>query len=702
MNEIVSGKKAVVPELDNVQLPTAPRKLAFKLVLAAIAGALPLFIYLFLLSVMAVLGVVVAFDSVTKAIESASGIVITLSVISLVLFVGLLVLLSRPMWPVKVQRPSIQLEKGQAPELFDYVSGILQSLAGLTLDSINVTMDVATDMYFSTVTAYREKRVTVDIGAPLLELLSKQELTALLIHETCRYHKPGLAKRYIVIRLLRAHYDALANRGEDPSRHTEQRRAIARRLMAPVVVFDKFVGHLAAGVSGFAESSTQSAIHEVAFLADSAQVKFSGGDQFAELLNKLARIDQAFHLTLEEEMKRERASPLFASHLGKIFHENPLKTAHFVEMAPSEHFNGWRMLPSPHERMHRIKSLENPVDVSDANTSTESHLLVKEWVPDLRTVDNAVTQMFFADYGMEVEDLEKEGDTKESQSKLAQQHDEAICKKFTSGLFRKDLIWDVPPVSKFTNLPPEKIIPFLNKVVISIRHKLPELTQYVSLRHEYQRLIEQQHLFHWLIKDGSKLRPPAETIDELRFTVKDFEEKHLPNKNAYRKSYGTRVSAAIALGRSNRAYRSADQLVSILSRLSDLQEVVDEAKVKCATINKLVARRKEVGDIHDATIVRLTKMVLKVVEGLELRLSRIPPSIAGECAEVIQRVLDTKAKDVVLETRVPERFAELLKCYEVCNTAISAKLALFVSMVEKKQAIETVTVARPTKARNAS
>ncbi len=675
---------------DELVQPSYPK--AYHLRLFAIVGALivPVFAYCLLVLCFFYYGAIALIHFFPFFGEESSSFSIFVYLLLLFVFASLLASLLRPFLSGREYGQRLALDPQIQSSIYVFTNYLAKKLQTDPVDEIVVRNSVVVSAGYSNMFAFKNKSLALEIGLPLIPTLSASEFCSLLAHELGRYSYRKSKAADFAIRAIYEWFYRISN-GDDIWFCRVQGKVGENKLYSALA----FVFLLSAGlVNGlfqilfnFADLVAKNSISESEYNADLIQSNVLGSDEFGHLLKHLVRIDQAFHFAIEESLSGDHVPENITDLMLSNYKKNPIQTDQFIEMVPAESFNSWYFLPPPNARTRRVKKTQ-----ISAKFNFSRHL--EDLFVDVEALGKSLSALLYTQSGVEASKNSVKSEVDERKAAILLPKEEAILKRFSSGLFRRDIVWEFPQVDKFSSLPEENIVPFLNKLVLTIRHNLPDLTKYMELLDDYEKQVARLHVAQWLIKDGSKKRPNADEVDELKFNVKEFDRKFSGKKSQYRKSYGVRVAAAVALGKQSKAYGSAEQLIKILSALSGLQDSISESKTKCSTLEKLIARRAEGDDFHQKTISRLTRMVLKVVEDMEKILVRIPENLLQGQINVHTGRLDLDTLNGEdYEREVADRFFELVRYYDAFNVAISAKLAQFVEMVERKQDIESVVVA---------
>ncbi len=676
--------------IGNVWFPSVQKSYLVKLVTVACLSLLTPLLYAGVVSLILYYLISILFRFPPSFSGSANSFYICAYILVVVLFTVVSLCLLRPFFLRKNVAASVELSKEQEGLIYKFVNQVAAAFGVSGVERIVINNDVAVDVSFDSVSEFFKGRLTLSVGLPLIPIISKSEFCSLLTHELSYYRLTKVRRAYSVIRYLRGWLYRISHNHDgwyDCLETIAEKIGMFRFLCVP--------GFLVLGLTNrtfqlfleWTEWITNSAVNESAYYADQVQANILGSESFDQLLKHLVRIDQAYQLATEEILTASEAPENIADAIALAYQKNTIQANQFIEMERSEFYNSWHLLPAPNKRTKRIKKCSiRSIYVDD---ETLASLFV-----DVEVIGVAVSAKFYEFYDV-AGNLKKADKTSfDRKVSIMLPEEEAMLKRFTSGLFRRDIAWGFPQADKFSALPMEKIIPFSNKLVGSIRRSLPELTRYMELLDDYDRQQVRLHYAQWLIKDGSKKRIGGDEIDELKFNKKEFERKFSGKKELYRKSYGVRVAAAVAMGKTSKAYASAVKLIQLLIRLGGLQDTINEAKIKCVTLEKLIVRRTAGDDIHQKTISRLTRMMLKMVEDLEIVLVRMPTNLIPNGIEMHEGRLDLdQLNGEDYEILVSDRFFELVRYYEAFNTVISAKLAQFVEMVERRQGIESVVVA---------
>jgi len=614
----------------------------------------------------------------------------SLYIIGLILVTVLLIFLSRPLFNVISDKKLMLLSEEQEPVIYLFANILAQKMGVDPVEKIALSSEVLVDAYYESPRDFYEGKLTLEVGLPLISTLSLTEITALIAHEYGHYAQKQIKICYFIIRNVHGWFYRVIQ-GEDgwENRLESLREERPKRLMEfvtlPVVFGISAITKVFRVFSSALELVSSQLIFDTELHADQIQAQILGSDSFDRSLKHLVQVDQCYHAALEKIFSGEIQPVNISDLVYSLYEKNPLQSDQFIEMARSDRFNSWHFLPPPSSRTRHVKNLQQNSIFSLEKPTVSLFSNVEEYA-------QRITLSLYEDHDIKADTNMQAAELDERDRPVQLEKEEALLRRFTSGLYRRDMVWEFPEVDKFEHLSEEKIEPFLNKVVVSIRHSLPEFNKYVDLVEEYKKISVQYHFYQWLIKDGSKSRPDGSVINELKHSIEEFESKYKNSKVTYCKFYGVRVAAAVALGRDSKAYNSATKLIVMLSKLSFLQVQVCDAKIKCSTLEKLIVRRAEGDTMHQKTISRLTRMMLKVIENMERITGRFPASLLGEVdVDIVgTRLHLEELNGADYEKLVADRFHELVRYYEGFNTAISAKLAQFVEMVERKQNIESV------------
>ncbi len=679
--------KAVSKAFDQpLHVPSYSAKGGLLLVLVSLLSLTPILIYVSVVLTVVAFYLVFIFKYVPNFSSDFSSVYLVFYLFVLVLFASILVFLLRPFFSASAKMKDVYLDREKEPGIYQCTDALSAALDLPPISRICVSSDVIVDVFYESISHYRHDQPTLKIGLPLVPMLETKEFLALVAHEYGHMATPKLKKSYFAIRTLRSWFHKVTHNEDgwdEKLRDASEDNHFLKVLMVPVHMGIAIVNRLFEGFSNLLELVSTPVIHDLAFFCDSIQTSILGSDNFEPMIKKLARIDQAYHASLEKILSKDLVPENMASLIHSTYFDNIVPADQFIEMTRSEDFNSWHLLPPPDIR---AKHVANSAAMPGLNMSGDFVNIFS----GADSFGEVVSANFYEKHHVteEVQKSLKPNDTPISMDKYSR-----ILSRFTSGLFRRDVVWLFPEVDKFTYLPEEKVIPFLNKVIVSIRHNIPDFSKYVEFVEDYQKQVKLFHFYQWLIKDGSKNRPDIEEIEKVKFNIKEFEKSHSKTVELYQKFYGVRIAAATALGKQSKAFKSASLLISMLTKIGAQQASVNDAITKCSTLERLIARRADKQMNHQKTISRLTRMVLKVIGDLENLLGSLPDSLISEYVDV-----DIDSKKLNLdqlngedyEHLVVIRFKELLRYYQGYNIAVSAKLAQFVESVEKKRNIEPV------------
>ncbi len=662
-----------------------------KLYFVTFLSLLPVVLYLGLIAFGFLIYFIYAIKLLPGLWNPPSAVYIVFYVIALLSATFILFFLCRPFIMTSPREGYFELEAGREPHIFTFANSFAEKMGVDPVVRIKVSSEVVVDAYYESLRDFYDGRLTLKIGLPLMPTLTLVELYALIAHEYSHYALKQIKICYFILRNIRSWFYRVVNNQGDWEKKIE---AIGKNeslrhikfFTIPVSFGILFVNRLFQFFSNVLELMSNQLVFDTEFYADKIQAQIIGSEHFDRSLKHLVQIDQAYHAAIEKILSTELLPENISDLTYSLYEKNPLPSNQFIEMTRAEYFNSWHLLPPPSSRTRRVEK-----------TSVASIFALEKSVAslfvDADIIGRAVTESVYEKYAVNVETQARTTLFDERVRPLPMSKEESLLQRFSSGLYRRDMVWVFPDVGKFACLSEEKIRPFLNKVVVSIRHSLPDFSQYVELVDEYNKLTTQYHFYQWLIKDGSKNRPDPEVISEIKISLKEFELKHKNSRASYCKFFGVRVAAAVAMGKQSKAYASATKLIAMLVKLSAIQAQVSDAKIKCSTLEKLIVRRAEGEMLHQKTISRLTRMILKVVENMELATAGLPPQLLGRVGKVdihgtMLHLNELNGEDY--EKLVADRFFELVRYYEGFNTAISAKLAQFVEMVERHKDIPPV------------
>lgn len=673
----------------DILFPSYSKAHLLKLTCGALLALLPVLLYVCIVAFCFYNALSLAIRLFPGFGNSSHSFYVTVYVIALLVIALVLTCLLRPFIACRKKVFCLKLPIDEQGDIYAFVNRVAELVGIDPVKEIYINSEVVVDGGYEGVIDFYKKRFGLKIGLPLIPILSANEFCSLLVHEFAHYTNPKVKNAYFTIRNVRAWLYRIANDEDGWYSRLDafaEKSGLLRSLLMPAFLSIALVNKTFQLFLNVIELLTNSSVQEAEFQADLLQANILGSRQFDHLLKLLVQIDQAYQLTLERCLSGEEVSENIADAILLAYKKSALQSDQFIEMAPSERFNSWHLLPPPNIRTRRIQK-SDIASVYSVDGSLDGLFA------NVYGLGVALSSEFYLEHDVTAERKRSSKPIDKRKSVISMSKEEAVLKRFTSGLYRRDIAWEFSRVDKFSALSSEKITPFLNKLVVSIRHSLPELVKYMERLDDYEKQLSRLHFAQWLVKDGSRNRPGAEELDELKFNKKDFERKFSGKKELYRKSYGVRVAAAVAMGRESKAYGSAGKLITLLTRLGEQQDSLSESKIKCATLEKLIVRRAEGDAFHQNTVSRLTRMILKVVESLEIVLVRIPESLIPADTDIQAGRLELDSLNGEdYEKLVVDRFLELVRYYEAFNTAISAKLAQFVEMVERKQNIESVLV----------
>lgn len=662
-----------------------------KLYLITLLSALPIFFYILFTIFISVFYFYQIFIFAINVAGAANVIYVGLHILGFVIGAPFLVFLLRPFLQKTNESISLDLDKRDDTEFFTLINVITTTLGIDRIDNVRISTDVVVDVYYSSFKRFRDKQLSLEIGLPLLTNMNSVELLSFISRECGYYAKPKHALCYLILRTIRSWCYRVGYNNDPWVARIEtitDKIQILRVIFLPIYFAASLINKIFQLFLHLAKTTSTSLVDDMSYRADRFQAIILGSTNFKHCLQRLVRIDQAYHAALERILSGNDIPADMSGLISSIYEKDTFQTEQFIEMTGSEYFSSWHMLPRPSPRTKKIDQLSRPPGITTVIPTAEI----------FKSIDNigtSVTSLFYQQHSIQKNANTADDDTNNSfvDTPINMVKEEEILRRFCSGLFRRDVVWDIPEVDKFENLTEEKIRPFLNKVVISIRHGLPEFNSCIELLDDYQKQASLYHFYHWLIKDGSGNRPNPEVIENLKLSVDEFSTKYKDSLPTYRKFYGVRVVAGVALDKKHQAHSRALTLLKMLAKLSMLQAATNDAKIKCSTLEKLVDRREQGDAFHQKTISRLTRMILKVIDNTERVITHLPTSLLGTRPDFdvkTNRLQIEQLNGADYERLVTKRYRELVRYFEAYNTAISAKLALFVEMVERKQDIESV------------
>ncbi|MFT5084813.1 MAG: hypothetical protein ACI9Y1_002869 [Lentisphaeria bacterium] len=611
-----------------------------------------------------------------------------------VLFMSIVMpILLRPFFYRESGDTHIFVDAKQEPELFYFVNMLCKKFELKDIRTICLTMDVNVDVDARN---YREAyagELSLSLGLPLLANLNVAQLAALISHELGHYACPHLRFCYSVIRRVRRWGHRVV--GHQDGWHASLESYFANRnakfrqmIMLPAALGFKLVDAFFHTSNSFVSAVSANTTVELECLADQFQAQIIGSTGFEGLMKSVALIDQSYYLASEKAHSCGKCPEDFSRYVHEFYLKVPTQNQQFIEMAPTEKFSGWMLHPSPVVRSRRVQ-------LHKIDACFELDRPAMDLFNNFMDYSKTLTRSYCATNGLLVEDggaSFSAGEAKVVSGALLE---------FTSQLFSPEVVWDIPSPEKFNTLSSEKLTAFLNRLTVSIRHNIPEFSAYRALTYDYEKQKARLHLATWLLKDGSRRRPSLEAIDKLKDDINQFEAKHQKSILTYRKSYGTRIAASVSLGRDNKAYPKAYAMLNLLRKMNPLYMPICESKIQCATLEQLLERRSEGdGNVHQVTISRFTRMLIKMIREFEALLVAFPPSLVASSREdrgdkktdlVMQSHLDlNRMNGEDYERQIIGRFKELLAFYCEFNSSMCSKLAKFAEINEKKFAVEPV------------
>ena len=724
----------------NFLQPSIPATYALRLCLTAILVLLPAILYLL------VAGTIIYYIlyyaiSMFPLIDGNMGTLhLMLYLVFLILGVPIVLFLLRPFFRCKPKVASIELLIEDQPRLYYFANSISRKLAANKVEHIRLTNEVIVEAAYCSCRDVLGNRLTLTIGIPLISAVNTDQLAALIAHELSHFRQSKLSRCYFLIRFIRSWFyrvinnedawekrayefssqyvcslgnivvvpirffstliNKLTKRGSGKAHakleglSTTDKKcdvSIVKIIMPPVRLGVGVVHGIFSLANNFVEQISRKVASEAEYIADHYQGNIIGSENFSPLIKRLARVDQAYHCAMEKILSNERKPNDFRKFVHQCYQKNSIKSDQYIEMAGSEYFTSWSLHPSPLSRVRRMEEKELPSMYFLGRPSDDLFC-------GLDALSIKITKELFRvnDLDIASERLGKSQNEAHEGGPNVQISDSLDC--FSNHLFSSDIVWDVPDIKNFLESPIEKLTPFLNKLIVSIRHNIPEFEDYYEAIDEHNNKNARLHFYKRLVKDGSRERPSGESIEKLEAEIEEFNNKHKDRLESYKKFYGTRVASAIALGKNVKAFPQACKLIFMLKELNLLQKGVAEMKIKSSTLEQLLERRRsKEGSLHQKSISQFSRRMLKLIDELEQTMSAFPLSLLGaEHAEtVLQNRLDLEHMNGEdYEQKIIDRFKELVGYFEGFNTAISNKLAKFCEINEKNYAIESVATVK--------
>ncbi len=577
-------------------------------------------------------------------------------------------------------------------KLFLYAAPIIHKITQGKLKRVLVSSELVVELWFDRYEDFKSQKYTLVVGLPLLALLSEKEIYALIAKEAARYNNTHQKKYFCLNRYQLFWMHALANGYDEFSLQLSawlKERRVVKSLLSPLLAVNNIVPKIFSSLYSLSDSISKVSLEHLEIYTDQYLIHVVGAQGFDPLLQHLVRIDQAFQLSIDKVLNGASVPANVVELIERSYRSTNIAAGQNIEMARSDKLNNWYFVPPPNIR-HR-KSLGFTAEALIVGDQPARCM-----VENFDDVALSISETFYQDYGAEVTEESREAENaNEGRIEIALPSEIKLLKRVTSGLYRDEIVWEFPKADKFAHVPEEKLTPFLNKLVLSIRHNLPDLSRYVTLVDEYNKCQQRSHYAKWLVKDGSRERIPGEELDKVEFFIKDFDKAFEGKKEFYRKSYGVRVAAAVTLGKENKAYKSAIKIIQLLNTHGQIQDNLSDTRIKCETVKSLVARRSQGVSAHNNTISRFTRMMLKSIDAVEQVISGLPLSLLPEDCDPMKNKLELERMNGAdYERLVCERFGELDAYYRAFNTALSAKLAQFMEAVERKKGIESVIIAQ--------
>lgn len=589
---------------------------------------------------------------------------------------------SRPYFPSKKAKSEIVIQSGKETALFSFVNALAKSLGSPKVARIKLNCDVVVQAYFQNYREYKAGELTLEFGIPVLTCMSTEEIASLVGHELGHYTHPLLRPAFAIKRFIRCRmYEVMHGEEgwQDKLDSLQERISILAPILAPVELGIKLVNsivHFAYDVTG---DLTQESDREIEHLADLHQAAIVGSNGFSDMLHNLIRTDQAYHAALEKIHLGE----IFPDDLGRfvknLYAKTVSQTNQYIELSATENYSNWYMHPVPTVRHNAIKK----ANCTALFQSSESMDAV---MPNLQKYSKALTKSYYHVHGIEI-DRSKIARMEDGQVAVRENPVRKLLNEFSHHLFSDDVVWDAAETKKFSQVGSDKLVALLNKLTVNIRHNIPEYSSYAQQAEKQFQRQAQMHFGNWLIKDGSRVRPSVEQMEKLRRESDDFIAMHQASIDSYKKYFGTRVAAAVALDKTGKNFATGSKLISMLRALHKLEEKIRDSSIKNSTIEKLIERR-QAGDakLHGQTIARLARMLHKNVSETESVLAAFPQALLGaKSARVMDNQLNVKSMSgEAFEQSVLLRAKELEQFYYQLNVAVSAQLAKIATQNEAR------------------
>lgn len=603
--------------------------------------------------------------------------------------------LARPFFPAKTEKAEIVVEQGKEAALFLWVNSIAEQLNAPKITRIVFNTDVVVQAYYQRFAHWKTKELTLELGMPVLHGLTVDEMASLIAHELAYYDDEKLGNCVAFKRMIRRemfktfhHEDGWLAKVQ----HWQDKTALLAPVTAPLELGFNALATVCQFVYDVTADLTQDHDSKMCKRADAVQAALIGTQAFPTMLHHLIRTDQAFHTAMEKIHARE----VFPDDLGRfvknLMDEHSTEQTLDIELAAGEHYSNWHQQPAPSERVDASQNQTLPV-------AYHLPLALEDIFTRLASYSKALTKSFYLVNGVELErskilklDAGEKGQVSVQQSPVRK-----LLNDYTNGLFSDDVVWQAADVKKYAQVPPEKLVAVLNKIIANIRHTLPEYGEYRAQIAKQVQRHEQLHFGNWMLKNGSRQRPSQEQLARLKLDMDDFTAQYQASIDTYRKLFGNRIAAAIALDKGHKNFAVGVKLVAMQRMLAKLDSTLLDMRIKGSTIEKLIERRQHgEAKIHQQTIARLARMQLKNIQEVEAVFVSLPKSLLGaRSAESLERVLEvTDVNGEAFEQGVLARSKALDSIYQQFNLAVSAQLVKIASQNEKRFKVRPVSVLR--------
>ncbi|VUD52787.1 hypothetical protein TDB9533_01703 [Thalassocella blandensis] len=655
---------------------------------------LPAAVYSLLLCIFAIKFLIFVVMDMPLFVEDAGGFYTLAYLAGVILGGSAIAFFARPYFPSKKAKSEIILRNGKEGALFLLVNSLAKKLGSPGVAKIKLNMDVVVQAYFQNHREFKQNELTLELGMPVLMCMKSDEIASLVAHELGHYSHPLLRPAFALKRFVRCRMFEVMN-GEEGWQEKvdalQDRISLLGPLCAPIELGIKLVNSIVQFAYDVTGDLTEENDREIEYMADLHQAAILGSEGFSDMLHNLIRTDQAYHAALEKIHLGEIFPDDLSRFVQNMFAKTQAQKNQYIELSATDNYSNWYMHPVPTVRNNAIKK---------ARVNAQYHLphTFNEILPNLQKYSKALSKSYYQVQEIEI-DRSKIVRMEEGQVAVRENPVRKLLNDFSNQLFSDDIVWDVSESKKFAQLGTDKLIAVLNKLAVNIRHNIPEYSSYRAQAEKQFQRQAQMHFGNWLIKDGSRKRPSQEQMEKLRREADDFTAVHQASLESYKKYFGSRVAAAVALDKTGKSYATGSKLLSMLRALQKLEDKFADSQIKASTVEKLIERRQDGdGKLHRQTIARLARMLLKNINEMETVLAAFPQALLGtKSSSVMANKLNIKnLNGEEFEQNVLLRAKELEGFYGQFNAAVSVQLAKIASQNEARFKVRPVNTMKMT------